>query len=80
VSHPRWQRGDGRVVIAGHADLLAQIPNLGEEPRVVGIETTDFEPEAGKKAFFYLRIWSNSAAGDVDWSEDLLLVNRFAFH
>lgn len=71
---------DGRVVIAEHADLLKQIPNLGKEPRVVGIETTDYEPEAGRKAFFYLRVLSNSASGDDDWSDDLLLVNRFALH
>lgn len=71
---------DGRVELAGHVDLMMQIPHLGEEPRVVGIEKTDYEPGAGEKAFFYLRIWSNSASDDDDWSEDLLLVNRFVFH
>lgn len=71
---------DGRVEIAGHIDLVSQIPNLGEEPRVVGIEKTDYEPATGEKAFLYLRIWSNSASGDEDWSEDLLLVNRLAFY
>lgn len=71
---------DGRVELAGRADLLRQIPELGEEPRVVGIEETDFEPEKGGKAFFYLRIWSNVASSEDDWSEDLLLVNRNVFH
>jgi hypothetical protein len=71
---------DGRVELAGRADLLRQIPELGEAPRVIGIEETDFEPEKGAKAFFYLRIWSNTATSDDDWSEDLLLVNRNVFH
>jgi hypothetical protein len=66
---------DGRVQLAGRSDLLRQIPNLGEDPRVVGIERTDYEPRPGGKAFVYLRVWSNSAAGDADWSEDLLLIN-----
>jgi len=70
---------DGRVELAGRADLLRQIPELGENPRVVGIEQTDYEPEKGVKAYFYLRIWSNSSASDDDWSEDLLLVNRNLF-
>jgi hypothetical protein len=71
---------DGRVELAGRADLLRQIPELGEAPRVIGIEQTDFEPEKGGKAFFYLRIWSNIASSEDDWSEDLLLVNRNVFH
>lgn len=69
---------DGRVIIAGSADLARQIPHLGEEPRVAGIEKTDYEPATGAKGFFYLRVWSNSASGDDDWSEDLVLVNRLA--
>jgi hypothetical protein len=60
--------------------LLRQIPHLGEEPRVVGIEETDYQPPTGQKAYFCLRIWSNSAASDDNWSEDLLLVNKFVFH
>jgi len=71
---------DGRVELAGRADLLRQIPELGEDPRVIGIEETDYEPEKGGKAFFYLRIWSNTASSEDDWSEDLLLVNRNVFH
>lgn len=71
---------DGRVELAGRADLLRQIPNLGEEARVVGIEETDYKPPTGQKAYFYLRIWSNSAASDDNWAEDLLLVNQFMFH
>jgi len=71
---------DGRVELAGRADLLRQIPKLGEKPRVVGIEQTDFEPEKGGKAYFYLRIWSNIASSEDNWSEDLLLVNRNVFH
>jgi len=70
---------DGRVELAGRSDLLRQIPDLGEEPRVVGIEVTDFKPPTGKKAYFYLRIWSNSSASDDNWSEDLLLVNQLVF-
>lgn len=66
---------DGRVRLAGRSDLRRQIHDLGDDPRVVGIERTDYEPDAGGKAFVYLRIWSNSAAGDADWSEDLLLVD-----
>jgi len=70
---------DGRVQLAGRSDLLRQIPDLGEEPRVVGVETTDYEPAKGSKAFIYLRIWSNTGANDDDWSEDLLLVNQNVF-
>ena len=70
---------DGRVELAGRADLHRQIPNLGDDPRVVGIERTDYEPDKSGKAFLYLRIWSNTAAGDADWSEDLLLVNTNVF-
>ena len=71
---------DGRVELAGREDLMRQIPELGEDPRVAGIEDTDFQPAKGGKAYFYLRIWSNDAAGDMDWSEDLLLVNQNVFH
>jgi len=67
---------DGRVQLARRADLRRQIPKLGENPRVVGIERTDYEPAKGGKTFVYLRIWSNSAADDDSWSEDLLLVNN----
>ncbi len=70
---------DGRVELVGRSDLHQQIPNLGGDPRVVGIESTDYEPREGGKAYVYLRVWSNSAAGDADWSEDLLLVNRLVF-
>jgi hypothetical protein len=44
----------------------------------VGIERTDYEPRPGGKAFVYLRVWSNTAADDADWSEDLLLINSLA--
>lgn len=70
---------DGRVELAGRQDLMRQIPKLGEDPRVAGIEKTDYEPAKGDKGYLYLRIWSNDAAGDMDWSEDLLLVNRNMF-
>jgi hypothetical protein len=70
---------DGRTQIAGPADLRRQIPSLGDDPRVVGIERTDYEAEKGGKTFVYLRIWSNTAASDDDWSEDLLLVNDLVF-
>lgn len=75
-----WEQfEDGRVRLADKQDLLRQIPNLGEEPRVAGIENTDFQPARGGKGYLYLRIWSNSASGDDDWSEDLLLVDRDVF-
>lgn len=75
-----WEEfDDGRVELVGSADLRRQIPNLGDDPRVVGIESTDFEPVKGGKAYLYLRVWSNSTASDADWSEDLLLVNRLVF-
>lgn len=70
---------DGRVRLADRQDLLGQIPNLGEEPRVVGIENTDFQPVQGGKGYVYLHIWSNSASSDADWSEDVLLVDRGVF-
>jgi hypothetical protein len=67
---------DGRVQLADRQALLKQIPGLGEDPRVVGIEGTDFEPLPGAKGYLYLRVCSNSASTDDDWSEDLLLVDR----
>jgi hypothetical protein len=70
---------DGRMNLAGRSDFRKQIPNLGGDPRVVGIERTDYEPPKGGKAYLFLRVWSNSAASDADWSEDLLLVNRLVF-
>jgi hypothetical protein len=70
---------DGRVELVGPSDLQRQIPKLGEDPRVVGIENTSYEPGEDGRAYLYLRVWSNSAADDVDWSEDLLLVNRRVF-
>jgi hypothetical protein len=69
---------DGRVQLAGRSDLQRQIPKLGEDPHVAGIERTDYQPGKGGKATVYLRICSNSAADDDDWSEDLLLVNALA--
>jgi hypothetical protein len=66
---------DGRSQLANRRDLLRQIPNLGNEPRVVGIESTGFQPIGGGKTYLYLRIWSNSAAIDSDWCEDLLVVD-----
>ncbi len=71
---------DGRVELAGRSDIRRQIPDLGEEPCVAGIEQTDYEPTKNERAFIYLRVWSNSASGDDNWSEDLLLVNRLALH
>jgi hypothetical protein len=70
---------DGRVELVGRSDLHHQIPNLGEDPRVMGIESTSYKPGKAEKAYLYLRVWSNSAADDADWSEDLLLVNRRVF-
>jgi hypothetical protein len=70
---------DGRINLASRSDFHKQIPNLGDDPRVVGIEGTDYEPSKGGKAYLFLRVWSNSAASDADWSEDLLLVNRDVF-
>ncbi len=70
---------DGRVRLADRRDLAQQIPNLGEEPRVVGIESTDFQPARGVKGYLYLRVCSNSASTDDNWSEDLLIVDRDVF-
>lgn len=61
---------DGRIRLATRADLERQIPELGEDPRVVGVEETG--PIHGGDVF--LRIESGSAAWDMNWSEDLLLV------
>jgi hypothetical protein len=55
---------DGRVELAGREDLMRQIPELGEDPRVAGIEDTDFQPAKGCKAYIYLRVLSNDAAGE----------------
>jgi hypothetical protein len=70
---------DGRVELANRSELLRQIPELGDEPRVVGIERTDYKPERGGKSFLYLRIVANSASDEADWSEYLLLVNSLVF-
>jgi hypothetical protein len=70
---------DGPIRLANRQDLRRQIPNLGREPRVAGIENTDFQPARAEKGYLYLRIWPNSASSDDDWSEDLLLVDRDVF-
>jgi hypothetical protein len=61
---------DGRIRLATRMELKRQIPMLGEDPRVVGIEETS----PINSGDFYLRIESGSTAFDADWSEDLLLV------
>jgi hypothetical protein len=70
---------DGRVQLATLKELHRQIPELGDDPRVVGIEHTGFSPPDGAGGYYYLRVWSSTAAIDVDWSEDLLLVPRAIF-
>jgi hypothetical protein len=61
---------DGNVQMATRAELERQIPGLGEDPRVVGVEETG--PFNGE--YFYLRIESGTAAWDAGWSEDLLMI------
>jgi hypothetical protein len=70
---------DGRIQLANLQDLLRQIPSLGREPRVVGFERTGFRPDSGTKGYLYLRVWSNTASSDDDWSEDLFLVDMSVF-
>ena len=53
--------------MATRKELERQIPTLGENSRVVGIEETG--GILGED--FYVRIASGSPAWDVDWSEDL---------
>jgi hypothetical protein len=67
---------DGRIQLATRKELERQIPMLGEDPRVVGIEETS--PVGGED--FFLHIESGSAAFDADWSEDLLLVRGMELH
>ena len=67
---------DGRIQLATRKELERQIPMLGEDPRVVGIEETS----PIRSEDFYLRIESGSAAFDADWSEDLLLVSGVELH
>jgi len=62
---------DGRLQLATHREVTRQIPMLGEDARVVGIEMTG----GIRGEDFYLRIESGSAgAWDMDWSEDLLMI------
>ena len=61
---------DGRVRLATHRELVRQIPSLGDDPHVVGIEQTCPDPSKN----LYLRIVSGSATWDDDWSEDLLMI------
>lgn len=66
---------DGRILLASRSELMRQIPDLGDEPCVVGIEDTgNWGQGAGE--FVYLRLWSNTSAWDSDWREDLLMVPR----
>lgn len=71
---------DGRVELLSRADLNRQIPDLGEEPRVVGIEWTQMTLPDGSTAFYYLRIQSNTAAVDDYWSERLAIVPGARLH
>jgi hypothetical protein len=63
---------DGRHQVMRRADLERQIPDLGEEPRVVGIEDTN--PGIGEGRSIYLRICSNSSSWDDYWSEDIVML------
>jgi hypothetical protein len=62
---------DGREQLATRKELERQIPALGDDPRVVGIEGT--APRSGRDDW-YLRIESGSSDLDTDWSEDLLII------
>ncbi len=61
---------DGRIQLATRRELDRQIPMLDEDPRVAGIEMTGGILSEN----FYLRIESGSTAWDMNWAEDLLLV------
>jgi hypothetical protein len=69
---------DGRHQVMTRAELERQIPDLGEEPRVVGIE--DANPGIGEGKNIYLRICSNSSSWDDDWSEDIVILPEGAVH
>jgi hypothetical protein len=59
-----------RVQLATRRELERQIPMLGDNPRVVGIEETG----GSRDEELYLRIESGTIAWDADWSEDLLVI------
>jgi hypothetical protein len=65
---------DGRVQMATRKELERQIPDLGEDPRVAGLQRTGpcCGGVAGRDS--YLRILSGSSSWDDFWCEDLLRV------
>ena len=65
---------DGKIQLLSGPELMRQIPMLGSEPRIAGIETTALVQPNGESACHYLLLRMNSAAMDDDWSEYVLMI------
>ena len=65
---------DVRATVLPWDALQRQLPDLGDEPRIVGLEATQARLLDGAEALYFCRVQSNTTAIDDDWSEDLLLV------
>ena len=61
-----------RSVVLSRAELLAQIPDLGEEPRVTGVAKGGTSPSA----YYYSVRSGPCSCPDVDWREDIVLVTE----
>jgi hypothetical protein len=71
-----WVEAEGeRERVLDRAELLRQIPGLGEQPRTAGAGSAASSSTA---TILYYRVLSGTAAFDSDWSEDLLLVPESA--
>ena len=70
------QRPGSKAYVLLMPAVRRQLPRLGEEPRVVGVETTDSHQVSGGPSILFILIQSNTASIDDDWSEDLLLVDE----
>jgi hypothetical protein len=65
-----------RATIMPMTAVLRQLPDLGEEPRVIGVMTTDRHEVFGGPLIYFFDVLSGFEAIDDNWSEDLLLVEE----
>lgn len=64
-----------RELVMGRDSLDARIPGLGNDPRVLREEMTRLPVPRGKRRPTYWTVVSNTACGDDNWSEDLLMID-----
>jgi hypothetical protein len=65
-----------REIVLAPNELLAQVAELGGSPRIAVIQETRRPVRKGEARFRFYTVYSNLASTDVDWSEDLLMIEQ----